>query len=61
MADWKDHLKNIYFKPKHPATFAGPTKLHKILKKECYIVCVHIIRQWLQDQDSYSLQKPVRR
>ena len=61
MADWKDHLENIYFKPKHPAEFAGPTKLHQILKKEGYTVGVHRIRQWLQDQDYYSLQKPVRR
>ena len=61
MADWKDHLSTIYFEPRHPAAFAGPKKLHKILKNDGYTVGVHKIRQWLQDQDAYSLQKPVRR
>ena len=61
MADWKDHLSTIYFEPRHPAAFAGPKKIHKILKNDGYTVGVHKIRQWLQDQDTNSLQKPVRR
>ena len=61
MVDWKDRLNTIYFKPRNPAAFAGPIKLHKILQREGYTVGVHRIRQWLQDQDAYSLQKPVRR
>ena len=63
MADWKEHLKLIYFEPRHPATFAGRKKLHKVLKKKGYIytVRVHRIRHWLQEQEAYSLQKPVRR
>ena len=61
MAEWKERLEQIYFQPRHPAAFAGPKKLHKILKKEGYTVGVHRIRNWLQNQDAYSLQKPVRR
>ena len=61
MADWKQHLAQIYFNPEHPAAFSGPTKIQKILKNAGYTVGVHRIRQWLQDQDAYSLQKPMRR
>ena len=58
MATWKDYLKDIYYNPKHPGAFSGPTKLHKVLKNYGrYNVGVHKIRQWLQDQDSYSLQQ----
>ena len=61
MVDWKERMNTIYFKPRNPAAFAGPIKLHKILQREGYTVGVHRIRQWLQDQDAYSLQKPLRR
>ena len=60
MADWKDRLSTIYFEPKHPA-FAGAKKLHIILQNDGFNVGVHRIRQRLQEQDAYSLQKPVRR
>ena len=54
MATWKDY----YYNPKHPAAFSGPTKLHNVMKNDGrYDVGVHKIRQWLQDQDSYSLQQ----
>ena len=62
MATWKDYLKEIYYDPKHPAAFSGPTKLHKVLKNDGrYNIGVHKIRQWLQDQDSYSLQQQTKR
>ena len=51
MATWKDYLKDIYYNPKHPAAFSGPSKLHKVLKNDGrYNIGVHKIRQWLQDQ-----------
>ena len=62
MATWKDYLKDIYYNPKHPAAFSGPTKLHNVLKNDGrYNVGVQKIRQWLQDQDSYSLQQQTKR
>ena len=46
----------------HPATLSGPTKLHKVLNNVGrYNIGVHKIRQWLQEQDSYSLQQQTKR
>lgn len=60
--EWKTYLKKIYFDPKHPAAFAGPTKLYQVVKKEGrYTIGLHRIKHWLQDQDAYSLQKQLVR
>lgn len=34
MAPWENYLRKIYYDPKHPASFACPQKLHKVLKNE---------------------------
>ena len=34
MTDWEDFLSSIYFNPKYPASFAGPSKLYQELKKD---------------------------
>jgi hypothetical protein len=60
MATLVDYLKEIYFDPKHPAFFAGPRKLYSIVKKKGYSPTFSFIKQWTQDQDSYSLYKPSR-
>lgn len=58
MDGWKTYLKEIYFDPKHPAAFSGPTKLYEVVKKEGqHKIGLHRIKQWLQDQDAYSLQR----
>jgi hypothetical protein len=62
MAPWEDYLKKIYFDPKHPAAFAGPQKLYKLVKNEGkFNIGMHRIRKFLHNQESYSLHKPVRR
>ena len=62
MAHWEDYLKKIYYDPSHPASFAGPQKLYKIVKSEGkYNIGMHRIRKFLHNQESYSLHKPVRR
>ena len=62
MADWKRYLSSIYFDPKHPGSFAGPEKLYKVVKSEGeYKIGLPKITRWLQDQESYSLSKGVRR
>ena len=62
MTDWKEYLATIYFDVKHPASYAGPDKLYKIVKKEGkHKIGKYRIRKWLQDQESYSLTKPARR
>ena len=62
MTPWEDYLKTIYFDPKHPGGFAGPQKLYKVVENEGkFKIGMHRIRKFLNDQDSYSLHKPVRR
>ena len=34
MSNWEKYLKSIYFDPSHPASFGGPDRLYKIVKKE---------------------------
>ena len=60
MKDWENFLKRIYFNPKHPGAFSGPTKLHQILKENNFKTDLKEIRAWLHNQDSYSLLKPVK-
>jgi len=58
---WKEYLLSIYFDPKHPASFSGPTKFYYIAKKERkYDISLHHIKKWLATQDAYSLQRPLR-
>jgi hypothetical protein len=62
MTDWKNYLESIYYDVKHPASYAGPKKLYRVVKKEGkFDIGQHRIRQWLQNQEAYSLQRPVRR
>ena len=59
--DWKEHLKSVYFDVKNPISYSGPTKIYRYLKKEGkYKVGLSAIKQWLQDIDAYSLQRPQR-
>jgi hypothetical protein len=61
MPTWKDYLRKIYYNPIHPAAFSCPDKLYKIVKKEGrHTIGKYRIQKWLQDQDAYSLQKPVK-
>ncbi len=62
MADWKDYLSSIYFDPKHPGSLSGPDKLYKITKSEGkFKIKRQQIREWLQDQEAYSLTRYARR
>lgn len=59
--NWENYLESIYFDPKHPASFAGPIKLHDLIKQEGkYKIGLPRIRSWLQNQEAYSLHKPFR-
>ena len=59
---WEKYLEKIYFDPSHPASFKGPNKLYQVVVKEGkHKISLCQIRKWLQDQESYSLMKPVRR
>ena len=62
MADWKEYLSSIYYDAKHPGSYAGSSKLHKIVSKEGkFKIGKHKIQQWLQDQEAYSMTRQARR
>ena len=59
---WEQYLKEIYFNPRHPASFKGPHKLYQAVKEEGrHAISLKQIQHWLQNQESYSLNKPLRR
>lgn len=54
-------LENYYFKVSNPAAFTGAQKLHRVLnKKYPNLFSLQYIKKWLNNQDSYSLQRQVR-
>jgi len=56
-----DILKKYYFEEINPAAYAGPQKLYNVLsKKYPGVFTLQYVRQWLNDQDAYSLQKTRR-
>ena len=59
---WKKYLEKNYFDPSHPASFKGPNKVYQVIVKEGkHKISMGQIRKWLQDQELYSLMKPVKR
>jgi len=55
-------ISNIYHNASNPAAYQGADKIHQTLKDGGNNdIGIHKIRKWLQSQDDYSLQKPVRR
>lgn len=58
---WQQYLEQVYFDPKWPAAYAGPEKVYRMLPKKFKRVPFKEVKQWLQDQDSYSLSRDVKR
>ena len=59
---WEDYLENVYYNTAHAGSFSGPDKLYRYVKKAGkYVISKHRIRKWLQRQEAYSLQRPLRR
>jgi hypothetical protein len=58
----EEYLKQIWYDPRHPGSFAGPSKLYQVVKRESkFNVGMNRIKKFLQNQDAYSLQKKVCR
>lgn len=58
----EEYLKKIWYDPRHPGSFAGPSKLYQVVKREGkYDIGLGKIKKFLQNQDAYSLQKKVKR
>ena len=62
MASWERYLKKIYYDPSNPASFSGPDKLYRFVRKDGkFVLSKYKIRKWLQRQEPYSLQRPLKR
>ena len=59
---WECYLEKNYFDQSHPGSFRGANKLHKAIKDEGkYMISLSKVKRWLQNQESFSLHKPLRR
>ena len=57
-----NNLRQIYFDPKHEASFCGVDKLHKFVKSDgVYKLSRKQIKEWLMGVDTYTLHKPIKR
>ena len=62
MSDIDNYLESIYYNPKHPAAYAGLTKLYKVVKRENkFNVSKKRIKEWIGKQESYTNHQSVRR
>ena len=61
-AEQERYLKDIYFDPSNPASFAGPSKLHKFVQTDGkHDISLHKIKEWLQGEETFTTQKQVNR
>ena len=60
MKKWERVLSEIYFDPKQPSAFSGPLKVYNTLVKRKVRVTLPQVVEWVQNQDAYSLLRPVR-
>jgi len=59
---WSNYLHDIWNDVKHPASYSGPDKLYRIVKKEdTFKIGRTRIKQWLQNQDAYGLSRNIVR
>ena len=58
----EEYLKKIWCDLRHPASFARPSKISQVVKREGkFKIGRHKIKTFLQNQDAYSLQKKIKR
>ena len=55
------YLENVYFDPKHPASYSSPFKLYKAAQADGRHYTIQQIKNWLARQESYTLHKPLSR
>ena len=58
--DFDGYLSRVYESPDHPTSFSGLDKLYRIAKKEFPSITHNEIKQWAENNLSYSLHKPSR-
>lgn len=59
---WEDYMAKIYYDPSAAGSFTKVDKSFKYVQQEGkYDNGKYKVRKWLQRQEPYSLQRPVRR
>lgn len=59
---WEDYMAKIYYDPSAAGSFTEVDKLFRYVQQEGkYDISKYKVRKWLQRQQHYSLQRPVRR
>ena len=62
MYEWEEYLSDIYYNSSKPASFSGPDKLYEYIQRDGkYDISKYKIRKWLQRQEPYSFQRPMRK
>ena len=62
MTSQEELVKHVYTDPSQPGAYLEPEKIRRALHNQGHNrPGIYKIRKWLQNQDDYSLQKPVRR
>lgn len=57
----KRFMKKVYYDPSHPGSFGGVERLRKSVQDEtCERVGVENVKDFLSEQDAYTLHKPAR-
>lgn len=58
----ENYVKKIWTDPSHPAAYAGPSKLYKIIRQEGkYDISRGNLKKILAREDTYSVQKPAKK
>ena len=58
---WEHYLHRTYFDPQQPTSFKGANKLYHAITEDGYRLPLSKICMWLQNQESFSLHKPIHR
>lgn len=61
MASWETEIERIYTDPKKAGSFSGGEKLRIELAKKGFHVGLYKINQWLQQEESYSVFKQLKK
>lgn len=56
-------MAKAYYDLSNGSAFLGPRKIYEYLKKKnsLHVPSIYKIRKWLERNDNYTLQKPVKR
>jgi transposase InsO family protein len=54
-------MEDVYFNVREPGSYGGITSLYRQMRQKDRKITVKQVREWLAEQESYGLHKPVRR